>query len=93
MVGRVGVASLSGPMSKQFLLPLPLSLPIHPIMCIPYSQKIWRGIKFGSLAVLGGTAKLKSAKIYTACMYVWQYCSRPPNLNPRIHGLGANRQI
>ena len=38
---------------------------------IPYSPKIWRGIKFGGLAVLGETAKLKSAKIYTACMYVW----------------------
>ena len=30
--------------------------------------------KFGgelNLAVLGKTAKLKSAKIYTVCMYVW----------------------
>ena len=49
--------------------------------------------KFGGLAVLDETAKLKSAKIYTACMYVWRYCSRPPNLNPRIHSLGANCQI
>ena len=49
--------------------------------------------KFGGLAVLGETTKLKSTKIYTACMYVWRYCSRPPNLNPRIHSLGANRQI
>ena len=57
---------------------------------ILYSQKIWRGIKFGGLAVLGETTKLKSAKIYTACMYVWRYCSRPPNLNPQIHSLGAN---
>ena len=40
-------------------------------LCIPYSQKIWRGIKFGGLAVLGETAKLKSAKIYTAYMYVY----------------------
>ena len=38
---------------------------------IPYSQKIWRRIKFGGLAVLGETAKLKSAEIYTACLYVW----------------------
>ena len=38
---------------------------------LPCSQKIWRGIKFGGLAVLGETVKLKSAKIYTACMYVW----------------------
>ena len=49
--------------------------------------------KFGGLAVIGETAKIKSAKIYTACMYVWQYCSRLPNLNPLIHSLGANRQI
>ena len=61
-----------------------------------YSQKIWRGIKFGSLAVLGKTAELKSAKIYTACMYVLcmailfqtaefisantQFGGKPPNL-------------
>ena len=51
---------------------------------------VWR---FGGLAVLGETAKLKSAKIYTVCMYVWRCCSRPPNLKPRIHGLEANRQI
>ena len=53
---------------------------------ISYSRKIWWGIKFGGLAVLGETPKF----IYTTCMYV---CSRPPNLNPQIHGLGANRQI
>ena len=35
-------------------------------------------------AVLGETAKLKSAKIYTVCMYVWPYCSRPPNLNHTV---------
>ena len=46
-----------------------------------------------NLAVLGETAKLKSAKIYTACTYIWRYCSRPPNLNQRIHSLGTNRQI
>ena len=63
------------------------------VVHILYSQKIWRGIKFGGLAVLGETAKLKSAKIYTACMYVWWHCSRPPNFNPRIHSLGANCQI
>ena len=31
--------------------------------CIPYSRKIWRGTKFGGLAVYITTAKLKSAKI------------------------------
>ena len=30
---------------------------------LPYSRKIWRGIKFGGLAVDVTTAKLKSAKI------------------------------
>ena len=34
--------------------------------------------KFCGLAVVGETAKLKSAEIYTACMYAWRYCSRPP---------------
>ena len=57
--------------------------PRSPIV-IPYSRKIWRGIKFGGLAVAGKTSKLKSAKIYTSCMSVWRYCSRPPNLNPPI---------
>ena len=47
---------------------------------IPYSRKIWRGIKFGGLAVCVKTAKLKSAKIFYACMYVWQYRTIPPNL-------------
>ena len=32
------------------------------LVVIPYSQKIWRGIKFGGLAVYVITAKLKSAK-------------------------------
>ena len=33
------------------------------------ARKFWRGIKFGGLTVLAcETAKLKSAKIYTACM-------------------------
>ena len=51
--------------------------------------------KFGGLAVLGETAKLKSAKIYTICMYVCmailfqtakfnfanaQFGGKPPNL-------------
>ena len=32
-------------------------------LCIPYSWKIWRGIKFGGLAVCLATAKLKFANI------------------------------
>ena len=39
---------------------------------IPYSQKIWPGIKFGSLAVClatAKTAKFKSANIFT--MVIW----------------------
>ena len=31
---------------------------------IPYSRKIWRGIKFGGLAVCLRTAKLKSANFF-----------------------------
>ena len=44
--------------------------------------KFWRGIKFGGLAVCVKTAKLKSAKIFYACMYVWRYRTIPPNLIP-----------
>ena len=54
---------------------------------IPYSRKIWRGIKFGGLAVYNiiTTAKLKSAKIsYSYILYVWRSRTEPPNLNPPI---------
>ena len=44
---------------------------------LPYSQKIWQGIKFGSLVVRVETTKLKSANIifahlapvYVSCTY------------------------
>ena len=49
---------------------------------VPYSRKIWRGIKFGGLAVCFKTAKLKSAKFFYAYMYVWRYLTIPPNLIP-----------
>ena len=38
--------------------------------CIPYSRKIWRGIKFGGLTVYITTTKLKSAKIFYSHIYV-----------------------
>ena len=50
---------------------------------LPYSRKIWRGIKFGDLVVCLSTAKLKSAKFFHA-MWLWQYLTIPPNLNPSI---------
>ena len=28
------------------------------------------------------TAKLKSAKFFYVCMYIWRYCTIPPNLIP-----------
>ena len=63
-----------------------LSLPPHKLptaaSIIPYSRKIWRGIKFGGLAVCVKTAKLKSTKIFYTCMYVWRYHTIPPNLSP-----------
>ena len=34
-------------------------------MHVPYSRKIWRGIKFGSLVAYITLAKLKFAKMYT----------------------------
>ena len=49
---------------------------------IPYSRKIWQGIKFGGLAVYITTAKLKSAKISYSHIYVWRSRNEPPNLNP-----------
>ena len=38
---------------------------------VPYSRKIWQGIKVGGLAVYATTAKLKSAKIsyLHTCVY------------------------
>ena len=42
-----------------------------------YSRKIWRGIKFGGLAVYTTTAKLKSAKISYSRIYVWRSCTKP----------------
>ena len=63
----------------------------------PYSRKIWRGIKFGGLAVYITTAKLKPAKISYSHIYVWQSRTEPPNLNQPIYSsnsdLGLNRQI
>ena len=50
-------------------------------MSVPYSRKIWRGIKFGGLAVYITTAKLKSAKISYSHIYVWRSRTEPPNLN------------
>ena len=64
--------------------------------CIPYSRKIWRGIKFGGLAVYITTTKLKSAKISCSYIYIymWQSRTEPPNLNlPCNSDFGLNRQI
>ena len=56
------------------------------VLWIPYSRKIWQGIKFGGLAihVCIKTTKLKSANFFYACMYVWRYRTIPPNLSPLI---------
>ena len=40
---------------------------------IPYSQKIWREIKFGGLVVYITIAKLKSAKISYSYIYIYIY--------------------
>ena len=50
---------------------------INCIFSLPYSWKIWWGIKFVGLA-------LKSAKISYSHIYVWRSCTEPPNLNPLI---------
>ena len=55
------------------------------IVCmIPYSRKYWWGLKFGSLAAGEATVKLKSTNISYTQIYVWQYRTEPPNLNPPI---------
>ena len=38
----------------------------------------------GGLEVCLSTAKLKFAKFFSACMYVWRYLTMPPNLSPPI---------
>ena len=53
-------------------------------MGIPYSWKIWREIKFGSLAVYITTAKLKSAEISYLHIYIRQSRTKLLNLNPLI---------
>ena len=45
---------------------------------------MWRGIKFGGLAVLLATAKLKSINTSYLHIYVWRSLTGPPNLNPPI---------
>ena len=58
------------------------------IVCIPSSRNIWRGIKFGDLAVCLSTAKLNPPK----CVHVWVYGDTGPhhqNLNPPITSFGA----
>ena len=47
----------------QELKHIAVSLWCNFLIIIPYSRKIWQGIKFGGLAVYVITAKLKSAKI------------------------------
>ena len=61
------------------------SIVLNCVIDLPYSRKIWRWLKFGSLAVCVMTAKLKSANISVLTLYV--YIRRmtipygPPNLN------------
>ena len=56
-----------------------------PLQYLLYSQKIWRGIKFDSLAVCLSTAKLKPDNISYLHIHVWQSLTEPPNLNPPIY--------
>ena len=75
----------------MYILPyLPIGNEINKCMCnflswIQYSWKIWRGIKFGGLAVYITTAKLKSAKISYLHIYVWRSRTKPPNLNQLVN--------
>ena len=44
---------------------------IGDMILIPYSWKIWQGIKFGGLAVYLVTVKLKFTNILYVYTYVW----------------------
>ena len=55
--------------------PCPSFPEINPGIYIPYSRKIWQGIKFGGLVVYIITAKISYSQIY-----VWRSCTEPPNL-------------
>ena len=61
--------------------PLDTTNTVSLIKNIPYSRKIWQGIKFGGLAVYFATAKLKSASISFSHIYIWRSLTEPPNLN------------
>ena len=44
---------------------------LYVVLCIPYSGKIWRGIKFGGLADISETAKFNSTDCSTFVMKQW----------------------
>ena len=46
----------------------------------PYSRKIWRGIKFGSLAVYlcNRHIKIHQYFILAYCIYIWQSLTKSP---------------
>ena len=50
------------------------------LIYIPYSRKIWRGIKFGGLVVYITTAKLKSTKLFYSHIYIWRSRTELPSL-------------
>ena len=55
------------------------SVHVWDTMCYPIARKFGREL---NLAVCVKTAKLKSAKFFYVCMYVWRYRTIPPNLIP-----------
>ena len=55
------------------------------IIIIPYSRKIWRGIKFGGLADCLRNHQIKTCQNFLLVyIYVWWSRTEQPNLNPPI---------
>ena len=55
---------------------------------IPYSQKIWRGIKFGGIILY------YNRQISYSHIYVWRSCTKPPNIkSANISGYTVYLQI
>ena len=66
------------------LFPLGVQLEHEPF-ALPYSQKIWWGIKFGGLVVCLSNRQIKIRQISYSHIYVWRSHTELPNLYPPIH--------
>ena len=61
---------------------------------IPYSRKIWRGIKFGALANRPTDRQIKNPPIFNTCIYVYgmdTWPAGPPTREAQPHNNGCGR--